>query len=136
MSVGSSWKSWCGFAFESICLKHIQNIKNALGIAAVITEESVWRHVSGKGEQGAQIDLLIDRQDNSINICEMKYSLSEFTIDKTYAAELKMKQDVFREKTKTRKTLFLTMITTYGVKQNAYYLGLVQKDLTMDVLFT
>ncbi|MEO7045963.1 MAG: ATP-binding protein, partial [Ferruginibacter sp.] len=136
MSTGSSWKSWSGFAFEDICLKHINQIKSALGIAAVNTQESVWRYIPGKGEKGAQIDLLIDRQDNCISICEMKFSTSVFTIDPSYAMELKNKLNVFREKTKTKKTLFLTMLTTHGVKQNSNYLGLVQQDLQMNILFS
>jgi AAA+ ATPase superfamily predicted ATPase len=135
MSAGASWKSWSGFAFENICLKHTSQIKNALGIAAVNTQESVWRYVPGKREAGAQIDLLIDRQDNCINICEMKFSTGEFTIDPGYAKELKNKLDIFGTKTKTRKTLFLTMVTTQGVKHNANYIGLVQQDLTMSILF-
>jgi hypothetical protein len=134
LSRETSWKSWSGVAFESICLKHILQIKKALGIEGIYTEPSVWRYAA-KGEQGAQIDLLIDRQDNCINVCEMKFSTSEFTIDKSYAAELRSKQDVFRGNTKTNKTLFLTLITTYGVKQNIHYTGLVQKELTMDMLF-
>jgi AAA+ ATPase superfamily predicted ATPase len=136
MSTGSSWKSWSGFAFEDICLKHITQIKSALGIAAVNTQESVWRYIPGKGEKGAQIDLLIDRQDNCINICEMKFSTSVFTIDPSYGMELKNKLNVFREKTKTKKTLFLTMLTTHGVKQNSNYLGVVQQDLEMNILFS
>ncbi|WP_232214716.1 ATP-binding protein [Asinibacterium sp. OR53] len=135
MSGSSSWKSWSGYAFESICLKHIKQIKEALGIPAVITQESAWRYVPGKGENGAQIDLLINRQDHCINLCEMKFSLNEFTIDPAYAKELKNKVDVFRDKARTRKTLFLTMITTHGVKHNAHYLGLVQQDFKMDILF-
>ncbi len=135
MSAGSSWISWSGFAFENICLKHTPQIKTALGIAAVNTQESIWRYVSGKEDKGAQIDLLIDRQDNCINICEMKFSTGEFAIDAGYSAALKSKRDIFKAKTKTRKTLFLTMVTTYGVKKNATYLGLVQQDLKMDVLF-
>lgn len=134
-SAGSSWKSWSGFAFENICLKHTPQIKNALGIGAVNTQESIWRYAPANGESGAQIDLLIDRQDSCINICEMKFSVAEFTIDKTYAGELKNKQEVFKAKSKTKKTLFLTMITTYGAKQNINYLGLVQPDLKMDILF-
>lgn len=135
LSATTSWRSWSGIAFEGICLKHIAQIKKGLGIEAVQTTESVWRYVPGKGQQGAQIDLLIDRDDHCINICEMKYSGSEFTIDKSYASDLKRKLDVFKEITKTRKSLFLTMITTYGVRNNAYHAGLVQKELTMDTLF-
>lgn len=135
MSAGSSWKSWSGFAFENICIKHTSQIKSALGIAAVNTQESVWRYVPSKGEKGAQIDFLIDRQDNCINVCEMKFSTSEFIIDLGYATELKNKLDVLKAKTKTRKTLFLTMITTNGVKENINYVGLVQQNLKMDILF-
>jgi predicted AAA+ superfamily ATPase len=131
----SSWKSWSGFVFESICLKHISQIKKELGIGGVLTEESAWRYISDKLETGTQIDLLIDRSDYCINICEMKYSQSEFTIDKSYADELRRKQTVFRERLKTRKTLFLTMITTYGVKRNSYYTELIQNAITMDTLF-
>ncbi|SJZ62643.1 AAA family ATPase [Sediminibacterium ginsengisoli] len=136
MSGSPSWRAWSGYAFESICLKHVEQIKRALGIPAVLTQESAWRYVPGKGEDGAQIDLLIDRQDNCINICEMKYSTAEFTIDPAYAKELRNKVAVFRSKTKTRKTLFVTMITTHGVKKNQNYLGLVQQDLTMDTFFS
>jgi uncharacterized protein len=135
LSTGSSWKSWSGFAFEGICLKHVAQLKKALGVAAVNTQESVWRYVGGKGETGAQIDLLIDRQDNCINLCEVKFSTNEFTIDSAHAKELKNKVDVFRDKTKTRKSLFLTMITTHGTKKNTNYIGLVQEDITMDELF-
>lgn len=86
-------------------------------VADVYTEIPPWRYSSKKKEQGAQIDLLFDRKDNCINLCEIKFSLSEFIIDKNYAAVLKQKEVVFRERTKTRKTLFLTLITTYGAKK-------------------
>jgi len=131
----ASWKSWSGFAYEGICLKHAFQIKKALGIAGVLSEESVWRYMTAEGGQGVQIDLLIDRNDHSINICEVKYYQSEFTIDKGYAGKLQQKLNVFKEKTKSTKTLFLTMITAYGVKRNNYYTGLVQNEVTMDALF-
>jgi AAA+ ATPase superfamily predicted ATPase len=133
-STGQSWKSWSGVAFERVCLKHIPQIKKALGIAAVHTEESAWRHNPKKGK-GAQIDLLLDRKDFVINICEMKYSESEFMIDKAYADELENKKDVFKQETGTRKSLFLTLVTTFGVKSNDYFNRLIQNSITMDVLF-
>jgi uncharacterized protein len=135
LSRETSWKSWSGYAFESVCLKHQLQIKKAIGIEDVYTETSSWRLKAKGSGKGAQIDLLFDRQDNCINICEMKFSTSQFTIDKSYAEELKRKMDVFSENTKTKKTLFLTMITTYGVKRNLHYTGLVQKEITMDALF-
>lgn len=130
-----SFISWAGITFETICQKHILQIKKTLGIEAVYTEASAWRQMSQKGKQGAQIDLLIDRQDACINICEMKFSTTEFTIDKQYAAALETKLQVFTQSTKTKKTLFLTMITTYGVKKNIYSTGLVQSEIKMESLF-
>lgn len=79
--------------------------------------------------------LLFDRRDNCINLCELKFSNSEFVIDKKYAAILAQKEMVFRQKTKTRKTLFLTLITTYGAKKNDNYVDLTQKEITMEALF-
>jgi AAA+ ATPase superfamily predicted ATPase len=135
LSAGSSWRSWSGTAFESVCLKHTKEIKAALGIAGVYTEESAWRYVPGKGEPGAQIDLLYDRQDFCISICEMKFSNTTFTIDKVYAAELAQKRDVFKNKTKTPKTIFIVMVTTFGTTDNSYKISLVQNDIKLEALF-
>lgn len=129
LSESSSWKSWSGYAYETICLKHLPQIKQALAIETIYTEESVWRHVPGKGQPGAQIDLLLDRSDHCIHICEMKFSTERFTINKKYADELTQKQKIFVDKTKTRKTIFLTLITTYGVSKNAYYKSHLQSVL-------
>ena len=133
-SSGQSWKSWSGVAFERICLKHISQIKKALGISVIYTEESAWRRLPKNGA-GAQIDLLIDRRDSIIHICEMKYSESEFTIDKRYAGELGNKMTVFLQQTKTKKSLFITMITTFGVKENEHGSRLIHHSITMDALF-
>lgn len=133
-SNGQSWKSWSGVAFERVCLKHIAQLKKVLGISVVYTEESAWRYVPKSGT-GAQIDLLIDRRDFVIHICEMKYSESLFAIDKKYAGELENKMDVFRRHTKTKKSLFITMVTTFGIKNNEYASRLVQNSITMDALF-
>jgi hypothetical protein len=134
--VGSSWKSWSGLAFENIALKHVPQIKKALGISGVYTEQSAWRYApKDASEKGTQIDLLIDRQDMCINLCEMKYSLTEFTIDKKYAEELNLKRRIFLAKTGTKKTVFITMLTTFGVNENGHYLSTVQNQLKMDVLF-
>ncbi|MEP7144794.1 MAG: ATP-binding protein [Ferruginibacter sp.] len=134
-TMGTSWKSWSGIAFESICMKHVLQLKRALGIEGVHTEVSVWRSRPQNDAQGAQIDLLIDRQDQCINICEMKFAINEYEISKGYANELENKMKVFRSNTQTRKTLFLTMITTQGVKNLNSYPGLVQNEIKMDALF-
>jgi len=126
---------WSGFAFESVCLKHVLQIRRKLGIGGVLTHTSTWRHTPRKGQQGAQIDLLLDRQDHCINICEMKFSSSEFAIDINYAAELDTKVNVFRAETGTKKTLFPTMVTTYGARKNVYYLGRIQAEVLMEDLF-
>ncbi len=133
----AKWHSWSGCAFESLCLKHIQKIKKALGISGISSVESGWRFLPKKAssQQGAQIDLVIDRTDKCINLCEMKYSDEEFVIDKPYAERLRTKKKVFKEQTATTKTLFTTMVTTYGVKKNSHYLSVVDNQLTMDELF-
>jgi len=133
-SSGQSWKSWSGVAFERVCLKHIPQLKKELGISGVYTEESAWRYLSGN-EKGAQIDLLLDRRDKVINLCEMKYSESEFTIDKTYATTLENKRDVFRSQTKTKKSIFLTFVTTFGITNNEYAKRLIQNSITMNAMF-
>ncbi len=133
-SSGQSWKSWSGVAFERVCLKHIPQIKKELGILTIYTEDSTWRFVPLKGK-GAQIDLIFDRKDFVINICEMKYSESEFVIDKGYAVELENKREVFKKVTKTKKSLFITFLTTFGIKDNEYAKRLVQKSLDANSLF-
>ncbi|AXY77518.1 ATP-binding protein [Paraflavitalea soli] len=125
-------RAWSGYAFEQICLAHIKQLKLALGISGIQTVTSSW---ISSGSSGVQIDLLIDRRDHVINVCEMKFSLNEFTIDKKYADELRNKIGVFKEESQTRKSIFLTMITTFGVSKNQYSLSLMQNDLSMDVLF-
>lgn len=124
-----AWNSWAGLAFESICLKHINKIKSALGLGGVITSSSGWYGI------GAQVDLIIDRQDNCINLCEIKYLNQPFVMDKSYADILQKKKSIFAQASKTRKTLLTTLLTTYGAVENKYYLTAVDKQLTMDVLF-
>jgi len=120
--------SWAGYAFEILALQHIAEIKQALGIAGVQSVESAW-----KGET-AQIDLLINRKDGIINLCEIKFCGKEFAIDKNYEANLRNKIFTFKEETKTRKAVHLLMLTTYGLAKNKYS-GIVQKEITLDDLF-
>lgn len=130
-----TYVTWCGLAFESVCQKHVLQIKRKLGIEGVLTNTAAWRHIPEKGEQGAQIDLLLDRSDRCINICEMKFKNEQFVIDKKYAADLNRKVNVFRRESGTKKTLFLTLITTFGTRKNEYYLGQVQAEVLMEDLF-
>ena len=126
-------RAWSGYAFELICLTHLPQIKKALGILGVQTEAYSWR--SSITASGAQIDLVIDRRDQIINICEMKFSLNEFTIDKAYEKELKNKITAFKAETKTKKAVFMTFVTTYGLKNNNASQELVSADLKMDIFF-
>lgn len=127
------WRAWSGYAFERICQYHTNNIKKHLGIGSVYTEVSTWR--SKKTADGAQIDLLLDRNDRIINICEMKFSETPYTITKAYSEKLKKKLQVFKEETGTKKTLLLTIISTFGVKENQYYIQSVKDSLSMEALF-
>lgn len=131
----SSWKSWSGFAFESLCMKHAKQIKQALGISGIFSTESSFIKRGKPGQDGFQIDMLIDRNDNSINICEMKFYESEFIIDAAYAKKLRSKISGFRVHSKTRKQLFLTFVTIFGIKQNEHSIELVDNDIVIDKLF-
>ena len=129
-------RSWGGFMFEQICKDHIEQVKRTIGVSAVVSEQSTWYHKPKEAGQprGAQIDLLIDRRDRVINVCEIKFSQSEYVIDKDYEAALRRKMGAFRDVTKKRNALHLTMITTYGVKKNSYS-GIVQSEVVMDDLY-
>ena len=130
-------KAWAGYAFEGICMKHVQQIKNALGIGMVESFQGPWYYSAPKNSsgQGAQIDLLIDRKDSTINLCEMKFSEAEFTVDSDYSKKLRQKIEVFKNVTKTRKNIFITMITTFGIASNTYSNDIVSNSLTTDFLF-
>lgn len=125
-------RNWTGHAFELVCLRHTEQIKKKLGILGVLTETSTWR--SGSGDKHLQIDLVINRRDEIINLCEMKYSISSFVIDKSYEETLRDKMETFRSESGTTKALHLTFVTTYGLKRNMYS-SVVQSEVTMDDLF-
>jgi len=125
-------RAWSGYAFEQVCLAHITQIRRKLGIAGVVNYAASWR--SKKVAKGAQIDLLLDRNDNVINICEMKYSQGEYVIDKDAYANIRNKRTAFIAETKSRKTVHLTFITPYGVFPNEYREH-IQSEVTMDDLF-
>jgi uncharacterized protein len=126
-------RTWSGYAFEQICFSHLDEIKKALGISGVQTNSSAW--IGSNGTSKAQIDLVIDRRDQVINLCEAKFSINLFTIDKKYADELRTKIGVFKDATQTQKSVFLTLITTLGLTPNDYAQTLVQNTLTMNDLF-
>lgn len=124
--------AWAGYSFEMLCLHHIKNIKAALGIAGVQTLVSSWR--SKTSENGAQIDLIIDRKDQTINLCEMKFSTQGYTINKAEEERLQTRKMDFISETKTRKAVHLTMVTTFGIKPNMYS-DRIQSEVTLESLF-
>lgn len=126
-------RSWQGLAFEQVCIDHVRQIKKTLGISGVQSSDTTWR--GGIEGRLAQIDLLIDRRDHVINLCECKFSLDVFTINKSYSEKLRSKVATFKAASKTKKSVFLTMITTYGIEKNQYANALVQNEVTMDDLF-
>ncbi|SER01486.1 hypothetical protein SAMN02910369_02883 [Lachnospiraceae bacterium NE2001] len=127
-----TYYNWCGLAFEKVCLQHTKQIKYALGIAGLSSSEYSW--YSKKTKPGVQIDLLIDRKDDIINVCEEKYSKEPFTIDTSYETDLIHKIEVFRKETNTKKALWLTMISFSGIKMNSHS-NIVINSITGDDLF-
>lgn len=129
--------AWAGFAFETICLKHIAQIRKALGLEKVACKAGNWQYIPKKGseEEGAQIDLLFDRQDDAVTLCEIKYSENPFVIDKAYAKKLMQKSDIFEKRMKTAKQIFLALITTSGLKPSIWSDELVHQQATLKDLF-
>lgn len=124
--------AWRGITFEMLCLCHVQQIKKSLGIGDVSTKICSW---IGKGtDSKVQIDLLIDRADGAINLCEMKFSFKEFVIDKKYSENLQNKIEVFIEETGTDKSILLTLVSTKGLHQNIYS-HIIQRQVKLSDLF-
>jgi len=127
-----SLSAWKGFAFERICLSHSEQIKHALGIAAISTETSSW--LSKNSSPGAQVDLLFDRKDGIINLCEAKYSKTEYAISAKEEINLRNKIAVFEAETRTKKAVHLTLLTTYGIIDNSHS-GIVHSEVSLDAFF-
>ena len=123
-----SYYAWCGNAFEILCLNHIEEIKRLLGISGVNSSIYAWR--SKTSSPNVQIDLIIDRKDDVINICEMKYSDNEFVINGSLEKEFLNKKETFREETKTKKACLLTLVTINGISHNDYY-GVIQNEVNI-----
>ena len=124
--------SWQGFSFELLCLLHLEQIKKTLGIDRILNDSSAWR--SRQSDCNTQIDLVINRADHNINLCEMKFANGLYAIDKSYEQKLLERMSIFRAETKTRCSTRLTMVTTYGVLKNKHS-GLVDDEIVLDDLF-
>ncbi len=131
-----TWSTWAGLSFESICYDHLPQIMQALDLSPTDLP-STWRHVPLKKniERGAQIDLLFDRDDDAITLCEIKYTEKPFVITKEYAEKIKQKAEIFKEVTRTTKQLFFVMISANGIKKNKYSDELISGVVTLDDLF-
>ena len=140
-----NYANWCGYAFEILCLNHIEQIVKALGIDGMLNTPCSWRYQPTQPilaseeadddlKQGAQIDLLIDRSDKTISLCEMKYAQGEYEITKSYDAYMQQRMNIFRKVTKTKKTLSVAYITPFGLKDNMYSRR-VPRQVTGDAFF-
>ena len=129
------WKTWCGYAFENICFMHLQQMKMVMGIAAVYTEAGSYIQKAGNENKGVQVDMLIDRADNIINVCEMKFYDAPFTITKKYAAELRNKRAIVRMVAPSKRSIFITMVTCFGILENSYATELIQSQVRAVDLF-
>ncbi|MBP9694144.1 MAG: AAA family ATPase [Alphaproteobacteria bacterium] len=139
-----AWNSWIGYAFESLCYKHIPQISKGLDLSPTAVPYT-WRYAPSKKIQeqtektdesrGAQIDLLFDRDDDSITICEIKYTSAPYTIDKKSADQLKQRLKVFKTVTRTKKHLFLSIISANGLKESIYSTEYVSSSIDLTALF-
>lgn len=126
--------SYKGFAFENVCFLHIPQIKSALGIASVATDVSSWSFKGNEIHDGTQIDMLVSRADRIINLCEIKFSVSEYVITKEYDERLRKRMQTFMEVVRPKYAIHNTLITTYGLKQNNYS-SRFQNVITLQDLF-
>lgn len=134
-SLSPTRAAWRGLAFERLCLQHVKQIKTALGIAGIHVESYSWSYAKDDlVPEGAQIDLLLDRSDGVINVCEMKFSTDKYVIDARGEEDLRRKLAVFQAVTGTRKALHVTMVTSFGLLKNSHC-GRVQSQVTLDDLF-
>jgi len=130
------FKIWCGYAYENICMKHVPQIKKALGVSGVYTTTYSYYKKATADEKGLQIDMLLERADRVINLFEVKFYNTEFVFTKAYAAKVQERLHLFMRLSKTRNYTLMTMITTFGLKHNMHSLGLVDPVLVLDDLFT
>lgn len=135
MASQPNFKTWSGYAFEGLCLKHTLPIKKALGIHGIISNEYAWSKKKSDTLAGAQIDFIIDRTDNCINLFEIKFHDTAFEMTGQYAEQLRRKIHVFKTDTRTKKNVFLTLLTAYGASQNKHFLSVVTNQMTVEDLF-
>lgn len=124
-----AYKTWSGYSFETICLKHSEEIKKALRCDQIQSKNYSWHNTN------AQVDLVIDRADDVIDLCEIKFYNDEFSIDAAYLKKLRKKESQFRSTTSTKKSIYTVMISTWGLNPNQYSQSIISHNLTMECLF-
>jgi uncharacterized protein len=135
LSQTATFTAWSGYAFESICLKHIEPIKKAMGISGIYSNASSFYQKGNVDQEGVQIDLLLDRNDHSINLFEIKFYNKPYTLTKEYAESLRQKMWRFQAITKTNKQINWVMINSFGLVKNQYSLGLIINEFRLEDLF-
>lgn len=125
--------TWRGLAFENVCFNHIDQIKKALGISGISTKQSAWSRKKGE-ETGTQIDMLIERKDNIVNMCEMKFYGTDFSVDKSYDKVLRSRLALLSKEISPKMAIHNTLITTFGLKYNEYS-GIFSNVIDMNALF-
>ncbi len=129
------WVSWSGLAFENTCFIHVESIKDKLKIGGVYTNISSWKHQGDRTMKGAQIDMMIERDDKIINLCEIKYYNNYVIVTSEMAKQIRMKMASFQHFTKTKKTIFPVLISPHGIQENEHSQGLIQNVVVLDDLF-
>ena len=129
------YQSWQGYAFESICIKHAEAIKLCLGISGINANIGSYLHKGTEESDGIQIDMLIDRADYVINLCEIKYYNKPTRVTSAFADKLRIRNATFCAITKTKKAVFNTLITTFGTEKTDYISSEIQSEVDMKCLF-
>lgn len=129
-------RSWQGLSFELVCMQHHRQVKKALGISGMATTISTWKCNPDpeKHLPGAQIDMIIERADRMIHLCEMKFSQKAYNITADYEKKLRERMWIFDTKTKNKKPLVHTFVTTFGLGEGKHH-SIVHSEVTMDDLF-
>ncbi len=135
LSQTQSWKSWSGYAFENICLQHIKKIKTKLGIAGIHSQAFSFLSKGTDELEGTQIDLLIDRTDNAISLCEIKFYNDHYLLSKKEADKIRKKRTLLRHFSKTKKQIFIVLITTFGMLESKHSTGFIDNEIRMEDLF-
>jgi uncharacterized protein len=132
----NTYKTWCGLAFEWLCHYHKKEILKGLGISGIRSYEISYLNVKDDNRKmTGQIDMLIDRADNVLNLCEIKFANDVYVLSKAEGENIRKKMWYLMDHLKRRKSIFPVMITTFGCEKNMHYLGLITHQLDLDCLF-